>query len=254
MYKLSKANLYGGSIDREEPMTRSIDIPTFETALVRYSSPTLAGIKPAALFTYPGVYACEAGEDTFGAIAARRELLLRVLAACEDELGGSGIRLRVLVWRPCGALVYAYRPFELASYLSDPQAARPLSNLGYDLDDLDACIARLAKRVAVASRSAAECACPASCPLAADGPCDESCVCGFPHEMGYFLGFPYADVSEFIRQRGENYAVLGPWKVYADVPRALRTFERYRRCTDYFTHVYQRGHGIAQLASAPRKR
>lgn len=38
-------------------MTRTIDIPTFQAALVRNCSPTLAGIKPASLFTYPGVYA-----------------------------------------------------------------------------------------------------------------------------------------------------------------------------------------------------
>lgn len=235
-------------------MTRSIDIPTLETSLIRFCSPTLAGIKPAALFTYPGVYACENGEDPFGAIAARRELLLKVLALCEDELTGSGIKLRVLVWRPCGALIYAYRPLELMNYLLDPQAAHPLSRLGYDLDDLDACIATLAARVAAASKNAAECACATPCQLAADKPCDKGCICGFPHEMGYFLGYPYADVHEFIRQHGENYAALGPWKVYTDVPAALRTFERYRRCTDYFTHVYRRGHGIARLATAPRRR
>ena len=63
-------------------MTRSIDIPTLETSLVRYCSPTLAGIKPAALFTYPGVYACENGDDPFGAIRVRREFLLKVLASC----------------------------------------------------------------------------------------------------------------------------------------------------------------------------
>ena len=38
-------------------MTRTIDIPTFQAAVVRNCSPTLAGIKPASLFTYPGVYA-----------------------------------------------------------------------------------------------------------------------------------------------------------------------------------------------------
>ena len=38
-------------------MTRTIDIPTFQAAVVRNCSPTLAGIKPASLFTYPGTYA-----------------------------------------------------------------------------------------------------------------------------------------------------------------------------------------------------
>ena len=235
-------------------MTRSIDIPTMETSLVRYCSPTLAGIKPAALFTYPGVYACENGDDPFGAIQVRRELLLKVLATCEDLLRASGIRLRVLVWRPCGALIYAYRPLELIRYISDPRASRPLLDLGYDLDDLDACISRLAEHIAAASKHAVACAGATPCPLANNRTCCEGCSCEFPHEMGYFLGYPYADVREFIRQHGENYAVLGPWKVYTDIPRALRIFERYRRCTDYFTHVYQRGSGIARLAAMPRAR
>lgn len=235
-------------------MTRSIDIPTLETSLVRYCSPTLAGIKPAALFTYPGVYACENGDDPFGAIRVRREFLLKVLASCEDSLRASGIRLRVLVWRPCGALVYVYRPLELVRYISDPRASNPLSKLGYDLDNLDACISHLAERVAAASKSTAESARPMPCPLAADRSCDQGCSCEFPHEMGFFLGYPYADVHEFIRQHGENYAVLGPWKVYTNVSEALRTFERYRRCTDYFIHVYQRGSGIAKLAAVPRIR
>ena len=45
-------------------MTRTIDIPTFQTAVVRNCSPTLAGIKPASLFTYPGVYANQNGKPS----------------------------------------------------------------------------------------------------------------------------------------------------------------------------------------------
>ena len=229
-------------------MTRSIDIPTFETSVIRYCSPTLAGIKPAALFTYPGVFACETGEDVYGAIAARRELLLKVLSTCEEELAPAGIRLSVLVWRPCGALVYAWRPQALAAYLQDPRAAEPLKREGYDLADLDAAIARLAERIAQASSHAAECACSAPCALARTKPCSETCTCAFPHEIGYFLGYPYADVHEFIRQNGENYAVLGPWKVYTNVDEALKTFDRYKRCTDYYSAVYGHGRSLSELA------
>ena len=38
---------------RRSAVTRTIDIPTFQAAVVRNCSPTLAGIKPASLFTYP---------------------------------------------------------------------------------------------------------------------------------------------------------------------------------------------------------
>ena len=92
-------------------MTRTIDIPTFQAAVVRNCSPTLAGIKPASLFTYPGVYAHQDGSDATAPIADRRARLLNVIAQCNHELDPLGIHLSVLVWRPCGALVYVYRLF-----------------------------------------------------------------------------------------------------------------------------------------------
>ena len=78
------------------------------------------------------------------------------------------------------------------------------------------------------------------------------CTCEFPHEIGYFLGYPYDDVHEFIVQRGENYKVFGAWKVYANVEQALATFDAYRACTQYFTFIYQQGCSLAQLAQATR--
>ena len=82
--------------------------------------------------------------------------------------------------------------------------------------------------------------------------CSNDCTCEFPHEIGYFLGYPYDDVHEFIVQRGENYKVFGAWKVYANVEQALATFDAYRACTQYFTFVYQQGYSLAQLAQATR--
>lgn len=62
-------------------MTRTIDIPTFQAAVVRNCSPTLAGIKPASLFTYPGVYAHQDGSGATAPIADRRVRLLLCLSA-----------------------------------------------------------------------------------------------------------------------------------------------------------------------------
>ena len=81
-------------------MTRTIDIPTFQAAVVRNCSPTLAGIKPASLFTYPGVYADQDGSSVTAAIEDRRARLLNVIAQCNRELNPLGIHLSVLVWRP----------------------------------------------------------------------------------------------------------------------------------------------------------
>ena len=113
-------------------MTRTIDIPTYQTAVVRNCSPTLAGIKPASLFTYPGVYANQNGKPSAAHIEERRSRLLAVITQCNRELQPLGIHMSVLVWRPCGALIYVYRPADLMRYLSDPRATTALAAEGYD--------------------------------------------------------------------------------------------------------------------------
>lgn len=234
-------------------MTRTIDIPTFQAALVRNCSPTLAGIKPASLFTYPGVYARQDGSSATAAIEDRRTRLLNIIAQCNHELDPLGIHLSVLVWRPCGALVYAYRPADLMHYLSDPQAASALAAEGYDIRDLLSSLVHLAARITQASSNAAESAYGDSlCALAQDRACDRGCTCEFPHEIGYFLGYPYEDVHQFIVQHGENYKVFGAWKVYTNVEQALTTFDSYRACTQYLTYIYQQGCTLGQLTQATR--
>lgn len=234
-------------------MTRTIDIPTFQAAVVRNCSPTLAGIKPASLFTYPGVYADQDGSSVTAAIEDRRARLLNVIARCNRELNPFGIHLSVLVWRPCGALVYAYRPNSLATYLADPRAKTALAKKGYDTGNLSACLVHLASRITLASNNAAECACGQTrCALDQQVCCNNDCACEFPHEIGYFLGYPCDDVYEFIAQRGENYKIFEAWKVYTNVEQALATFDAYRACTQHLTFIYQQGCSLAQLAQATR--
>ena len=140
-------------------MTRTIDIPTFQAAIVRNCSPTLAGIKPASLFTYPGTYAHGDGSTATETIAERRARLLNVIAQCNRELDPFGIHLSVLVWRPCGALVYMYRAKSLTTYFADPRAQTALASEGYDTRDLSTCLVHLASRITLASNNVAECAC-----------------------------------------------------------------------------------------------
>ena len=234
-------------------MTRTIDIPTYQTAVVRNCSPTLAGIKPASLFTYPGVYANQNGKPGAAHIEERRSRLLAVIAQCNRELQPLGIHMSVLVWRPCGALIYVYRPADLMRYLSDPRATTALAAEGYDVHNLPASLVHLAARITLASSNAAESAYDDSvCALARNRHCDTGCTCEFSHEIGYFLGYPYDDVREFIVQHGENYQVFGAWKVYTNVEQALATFDSYRACTQHLSYIYQQGCSLAQLAQATR--
>lgn len=234
-------------------MTRTIDIPTYQTAVVRNCSPTLAGIKPASLFTYPGVYANQNGKLGVIQIEERRSRLLAVIAQCNRELQPLGIHMSVLVWRPCGALIYVYRPADLMRYLSDPRATTALIAEGYDVHNLPASLVHLAARITLASSNVAESACDSGlCVIAQSDTCDKSCACEFPHEIGYFLGYPYEDVHQFIAQHGENYKVFGAWKVYSNVEAALATFDSYRACTQYLTYIYQQGCTLEQLVQAAR--
>lgn len=224
-------------------MQRPIDIQTLERALVSYASPTLAGIKPAALFTFAGSFDCPHDADPTLVLAAKRQraALRTCVAHVRRELASSGIELKVLVWRSCGALIYAYRPAALECELADPRAIKLLGKEGYALDDLDACITRLAARIAAASkRSDATCAVRPGC--------DESCPCAFPHEVGFFLGYPAEDVLGFIEHDGRDFLALGPWKVYANLERALATFEGYRRCTERTRRRYASGRPLSELA------
>jgi hypothetical protein len=54
----------------------------------------------------------------------------------------------------------------------------------------------------------------------------------FPHEIGFFLGYPADDVLGFIRQKGKNYKYRGLWKVYGDVNRAIDLFQHYENCRE----------------------
>lgn len=224
-------------------MTRPVDVATFEATLIRHCSPTIAGLKPAALFTYSGVYATEpeASQAEIEAVEARRGALSAVISVVGKKLEAFHIKIETLVWRGCGALIYVYRPAELRAYLLDPLASIPLQRAGYDPDDPEGCIPLLAARIAQASAHHAECA-------IARTPCARSCRCAFPHEMGFFLGYPYEDVLGFIEHEGRDYLAVGPWKVYAHLDRALQTFTRYRRCTETLTARYRSGCGIETLA------
>jgi hypothetical protein len=54
----------------------------------------------------------------------------------------------------------------------------------------------------------------------------------FPHEIGFFLGYPSEDVLGFIQQKGKNYKYCGLWKVYGSVKKAMDIFRHYEICRE----------------------
>lgn len=66
----------------------------------------------------------------------------------------------------------------------------------------------------------------------------------FPHEIGFFLGYPLADVKGFIDNHGENYIHYGYWKVYHNKEEALKTFEIYTKTQKYMSNIIACGSSI----------
>lgn len=100
------------------------------------------------------------------------------------------------------ALVLIYRRELLMKALDCDEACEILQERGYPLPDIDACLKCLCERF-----------------------CHE-----LPHEVGIFLDYPPEDVKGFIENRNaKNLSCQGYWKVYGNVERAKKTFERYKR-------------------------
>ena len=215
----------------------TLDIESFERAIVRHCSPTLAGMKPGCLFNVPGTFAANTREEPAARIVAWREAkrlcaqLDALVTQARNTLEPSGVTLRVIARRSCGALVYVYRPALLAQTLLEPRCTAQLKAWGYTLEGpgmLEGALARLAREL-------------------------ERCHAGkapydFPHEVGFFLGYPYEDVMGFIEHEGRDFLCCGCWKVYAEQERAEACFARFKRCTHAYEALLEMGASIADLA------
>lgn len=182
-----------------------------EDVLVKNSSPTLAGLKTGSLFNL----AFQSEEE--------REACLR---GWNQVLSGKGLRACPVRIRENRALIYVYRPSQLARDLRDPAAAQILRERGYCPTQPDRCLARLMERLKEGNDASA-----------------------FPHEIGLFLGYPPEDVSGFI-QNATGQKFTGMWKVYGDVQRARRLFASYKKCTEVYCRQFFSGVSLERLAVA----
>ncbi|MEE3333828.1 MAG: DUF3793 family protein [Ruminococcus sp.] len=103
-----------------------------EKIIVKYCSPTLAGIKTGSLFSC----SFDNHNELFGFL---RELNL--------SLRSKGIRFFPLRIKNNKALIYAFRPLRLYSELKNKEAKKLLSQRGYNTDNCGKCLALLMKRL-----------------------------------------------------------------------------------------------------------
>ena len=176
--------------------------------LVRYCSPTLAGMKTGSVFRCAYM---------------SREKILAQIRRLNQRLGSKGLRVIPLRFTVASVLVYVFRPEHLRRDLENDLAAGLLRQQGYTDLRAACCLTRLIHR------------------LGSGG--------AFPHELGLFLGYPPEDVDGFMHRRDEA-KFTGCGKVYGDVEAARRTFEEYRRCTEYCLKQMSRGTALEGLAAA----
>ena len=153
-----------------------------------------------------------------------QDRLFQWIRELNKKLVPKGLRLIPLRVSEKNALIYLYRQKMLEQDLAHATATTYLSQEGYCVGNCARCVLRLRNRL-----------------------CQKQ---AFPHEIGFFLGYPPEDVVGFIENQAENYKCVGCWKVYGDEENARREFERYRRCTSVYMAQWRSGISIERLTVA----
>lgn len=203
-----------------------------ERAILSWCSPTLAGVKPASTFSFMRYHCVGHALDGRQIMAELRDdtldgVLCRINAVTEPR----GVRVEALARRKGSTMIYVHRPGLFDEFVGAEPVATMLELEGYDARDARACLLRLRDRIASFDR----------CPR--DG-------CGrdrYPHEIGFFLGYPLNDVLAFVRQRQRGVLLRGCWNVYGDVAHAQSTFNMYDTLTGLRVARYEEGVPFAEL-------
>lgn len=144
------------------------------------------------------------------------DILKAAYAICTD------IKAEVLIRRPKCDLILIYRTDLLEETLNCFKASRVLKSLGYPITEgLCKILEYLKKRLSENE--------------------------DFPHEIGFFLGYPTDDVLGFIDNNGHNYKHCGLWKVYGDVSYAKTLFCQYKECKNCLSNYIKNGGSLYNL-------
>lgn len=183
----------------------------FEETMLYYASPALLGRKQANLFSFPLCRMVDYREE---------------INKYQKELAPLGISVEYLYCRHQRVYLLIYRKNLLLEYLKQAEVKTFLLQEGYPADTgteaaLPACLALLRQHILEGEE--------------------------FPHEIGFFFGYPPEDVFAFIREKGKNYKLVGDWKVYGDGKAALHTFRSYARCRKRLMEGVSSGASILSL-------
>lgn len=188
----------------------------FEKDLLYFASPALLGRKQANLFSF-----------SIDCLTDYRKEINRY----KKELAPLGISVEYLYCRQNRVYLLVYRKDMMLQYLRQPAVKEFLIKEGYpasigEEESLYQTLCILRKHIMQGA--------------------------DFPHEVGFFFGYPPEDVFSFIREKGRNYKLIGDWKVYGDGKAALRTFRSYARCRKRLMEQASAGADIVSLLTPGR--
>lgn len=150
---------------------------------------------------------------------------LALLGSFSQSLERAGIRFRLLSCCRGRCLILVYRPDRLEEQLKQEDVRGLLRRDGYPVDGgVPAMLDHLGAKMLSAQE--------------------------FPHEVGLFLGYPAEDVEGFRKNRGRDFKYSGLWKVYSDVERAQKCFQRYSCCRRALCRRVGEGCRLAQIFQA----
>ena len=159
--------------------------------------------------------------NLFSTCCTSREELKMELRELNHLLNEKGLRIIPLWYNKNKALIYIYRPDRLKKDLCQQEAEAILQEKGYQTGDASRCLIQLIRRFTENLQ--------------------------FPHEIGLFLGYPPSDVRGFIKSPCDGVKCTGCWKVYGNKEEALKTFQKYRTCTQICYKQFLEGVSLEQL-------
>lgn len=107
-------------------------------------------------------------------------------------------------------MLFLYDRYELCCYMSNAIVQHTLKKLGYKQFDVEYLLCRFKERYSSYMDTKQK----------------------FPHELGFFLGYPVEDVLGYLDNNGENSLFTGYWKVYSDVEGKQKLFRSYEMATE----------------------
>lgn len=133
-------------------------------------------------------------------------------------LRNRGFHVFHLCWQGRSKLALIYHPNLLQGALSHPTTRQTLAQIGYPVEGSWKALLRFLRRRFAESAE-------------------------FPHEVGFFLGYPPEDVVGFIRCKSDC-KLCGQWKVFGDVEASAALFAEYARCKAALLRHLQDGGSI----------